>query len=264
MQIYRYRGKFFIEGVQPYTDATFPIFKDSLINYQLLLGGNGSWERMRWQSGYRPELNLNFRNFRLHGDSILGASYEDGVWVYDGTRWDSIANPTVPQYGDSEGVQVLIEPLIIRKWGGVAMFQGALYAAPWTGGLYRLESGALKKITLKTTTNKGEVIEHNGLFNYGLDTLCGNLINVHGIERWKPGDLGWSRVVDTSLAFAVHGYYYPIASTFSMARIGDSIFAAYQAPFPTKGDSLKGGIAMLNLRDVPWCEEAWKRRSPGR
>jgi hypothetical protein len=264
MQLFRYQGSFFIEAGQAYTDSTFPIFRDSLFNYHLLVGRNGSWRRMRWQQGFRPKLNLSFRNFWVHGDSILGASYEDGIWVYDGSRWDSIANPTIPQYADSNGVRVPAGTLPVQKWGGVAVYQGSIYAAPWTGGLYRLEDSALKKITLKTTTNTGEVIEHEGLFNYGLDTLCGNLINVHGIERWRPGALGWLRVVDTALSYAVHGYYYPVASTFSMVRIGDSVFAAYQDPIPTERDSLPGGIAMLNLRDTPWCEEAWNRRSEGK
>jgi hypothetical protein len=254
-KIFRYKGKFLIEGTEPYTDSTFPRFKDSLINYSLLLGQNGQWERMRWQNGIRPPLNLSFRRLWLHGDSILGASYEDGIWIYDGARWDSIAKPHLPRFGDTAG----IDSLTLFKWGGVAVFQGSIYASPWTPGLYRLEGSELKKITLKAVTNKGDTIVSDGLLNYGLDTLCGYLIEVHGMQYWKPGMLGWTRTVDTTQSFAVKGFNYSIASSYSMTRIGDSVFAAHEAPLLGKKDSIPGGIALFNLRDAPWCPETWKR-----
>jgi hypothetical protein len=65
--------------------------------------------------------------------------------------------------------------------------------------------------------------------------------------------------VDTTQSYAVRGFNYPISNSYSLARIGDSLFAAYEAPYLGKRDSVRGGIALLNLRDTPWCEDSWKR-----
>ena len=215
-----------------------------------------TWQKMTSFPKTTPR-NESIRNLTYDGKNVWIATWERGIWYYNGTKWDSI-----PYYQFSDSTKNLSYPIV--KYGGVAVLNGQVYATDLMGYV-NLVSG-FSQVHRIAPTQDYIRSSSNGFrsgpraSSFGLDTACGALINNNSWEYWKPGMPDWARIIDTKdqeFAFA-HTEYRPIniAQTLASVRVGDTLFISY-----TGGgtDVHNGGVMAFDLRQARWCTDAWDR-----
>lgn len=217
----------------------------------------------------RVPYNDRIRNLSWDGNNLYAATWENGLWWYNGTKWDSVPKIAAKNTDGSYDISTTGDTTRIIKYGGVASLGGKLYAAEYTGELWEFTTGGkFTNIIPAYTRNTG--------YNYGIDTVCGALLSHNYSTYWKPGMSKWDWIIES-----IGEYYGPTDSVIAFAntdirpirmgaflgyaRIGDTLFMAYQGGGTDNDPNRhKGGVAAFDLRQARWCTEAWERGKPWR
>lgn len=233
-------------------------FKERTLDRYFLLDEQGEWKMTEGIVEY------GFGSFRSHflvNDSVLyGASFGKGVWKLNDTQWSPL-KPVVGGVSLSvrlDGVTYYQDTSYIINWGGVASLDDQLYATTYNGFLYEINDDTLQLVD----------VPNKWFYSFGLDTLCGNIVNMNTGFFWNKDDNHWLRIngvdsrdiyessrYDKMKKIALNSVFpdklHPGGTVWDFTSNEDTLFFAVGDS--QSRDSIRGSVVSFPKSSTPFC-----------
>lgn len=227
---------------------------DTNVRYFMSRNRGADWEEVHYlEKSKLDDLENDITQIITHGNTSYFMTAYNGIRRYRGGVWDSMPQIHQTLYipRDTLRESYIDTTDLFVSHAKLTVLNDTLYGLSMVGGdLFRWNGS--------TWTELGR-----GYFwPYGADTVCGKIYKAASGEYWDMAKAKYINVLNNSyIRSKIDSVLLDSLMTkppgYDSFRIGDSLYVGRDKSVSVKGRP--GRVEVLNLRNMPWCADAWAR-----